>query len=129
MTVRLLRPEDIPKLEEFHQQQGFPYKFPDLNGQHIEAIHVVADENNEPLCAVIVERIPQLYFLSSDFGPPHARMSAIRMLHESVSAELKAKGYNEANAFLPPQISKTFGRWLTRRFGWARNWDSWCKRI
>jgi len=129
MRVRQLNHDDIPKLQAIYRQQGFSYDFPDLNSPHIESIHVVADDNDEPLCAVIVQRIPQLYFIASNFRPLHARIAAIRMLHESVSAELKAKGYNEANAFLPPQISKAFGQWLTRRFGWVRNWDSWCKRI
>jgi hypothetical protein len=129
MTVRQLRNDDIPKLRKFHAASGLQYDFPDLNGQHIESACVVVDDNDEPLCAGIAERIVQIYFLSSDFGPPHARMSAIRMLHDSVHAELNAKGYNEANAFLPPEISKQFGRWLCRHFGWVRNWDSWCKRI
>ncbi len=129
MTVRSIIPGDIQKLQELYRQQGFPYELPDLNGPHIETVHVVADDNDEPLCAVIVERIVQVYFVCGDFGPPHAKSYALRMLHGSVSAELKTKGYSEATGFPSPPVAAKFSRWLEKRFGWTKNQQSWSVRF
>jgi hypothetical protein len=129
VLARLLRPSDIPKLRTFYETSGLPYEFPDLSNPLIEAVHVVADEHDEPLCAAVAERIPQIYFIAGPFGPSHARLHAMRLLHESMGADLKRKGYTEANAFLTVPKSTKFGHWLERRFGWVRNRDSWCKRL
>ena len=129
MTVRPLVLSDYPALRKMYEAQGFGYDFPDLTGPMMECVHVVVDDQGQPLCAVAAERIAQIYFLAGDFGPPHARLHAIRILHESVVADLKRKGYGEANAFLPPSIADRFGRWLTRRFGWGDNWSSKCLKL
>tara|TARA_R110000868_G_C10859363_1_gene761374 strand:- start:85 stop:474 length:390 start_codon:yes stop_codon:yes gene_type:complete len=129
VTVRKLQESDIPTLKSMYQAQGFGYDFPDLTGPMMECVHVVVDDEGRLLCAVAAERIAQIYFLAGDFGPPHARLHAIRMLHESMGTELRQKGYGEANAFLPPSIADRFGRWLTRRFGWGDNWSSKCLKL
>jgi hypothetical protein len=130
MIVRPLEPSDIPILEQMQRDQGFDYAMPDLTGSHMEAVAVVEDEQTgEVLCAVAAERILQLYFFAGDFGPPHARAHAIRLLHESMIPALKQKGYNEVNSFLPPRIAERFGRWLERRFRWTPNWSSWTRHF
>lgn len=129
MTVRDLLPEDVPVLRELYKEQGFDYQFPDLLGTLMESIKVVVDENGKILCAVAAERIVQLYFLTSNFGPPHARLHAMRLLHEAMKLDLARIGYSEANAFIPPEIDLKFGKWLSRRFGWFRNWVSYGVKV
>lgn len=127
MNVRDIRPDDIPHLYRMFESQGFEYTFPDL--AQMEAVKVVTDGNDIPLCAVAAERTVQLYFLADNFGPPHARLHAIGLLHVAMATTLKSLGYNEADAYIPPQIDERFGRWLVRRFGWVRNWKSWSVRF
>ena len=130
MKVRELQESDIAEIKAMYEHQGFEYEMPDLLGSKMESVMVVEDENTgEPLCAVAAERILQLYFFAGDFGPPHARFHAIRLLHEAMDEQLRQKGYNEVNAFLPPRIAERFGRWLERRFRWRPNWKSWARHF
>ena len=129
MTIRELRREDIPVLEEMFRRSGFEYEFPDLTGPEFEAIRVVVDENDAPLMAVAAKRTVELYLFCGDFEHPAAKLHSIRMLHDSMKWALKQKGYTEVNAFLPPQVEKSFGRRLMRTFGWMRNWHSYCFRF
>lgn len=107
-------------------QSGYPY--PDLSSPLIEAVHVVVDDEDQPVMAVAAQRIVELYLYGKpEPMHPALRLHAIRLIHDSLAAELRAKGYREANAFLPPGIAAKFGRRLERSFGWVKNWCSWCR--
>ena len=127
MRVRRLRASDIPKLQQMAADSGYPYPAPE--DAAIEAVHVVVDENDQPVMAAAAKRIIELYLWAGAFDHPAAKLHAVRLLHESMAAELQARGYSEANAFLPPAIARKFGRRLERSFGWVRNWASWAKRF
>ncbi len=122
MTVRELRDSDIPALNAIAETSGFPYIVP--RGTLVERVLVVADENDQVLAAVAAERILQLYLWIGD-AHPAAKLRMIRMLHEAMAPELKAKGYTEVQAFLPPGVAGKFGRRLERTFSWMKNWQSW----
>lgn len=94
----------------------------------MESALVVEDESGNLIGAVAAERIVQLYFFRGEAGPAET-LGAIRMLHSAMAEELITKGYGEANAFLPPQVEKSFGRRLMRMFGWLKNWTSYCVRF
>lgn len=129
MRVRELRASDLPALRAMHERAGFAYEFPEL--AMLEAAAVVVDENDQPLMAAAAERIVQLYLFveprttTSCALHPAARLHAIRLLHRALAEALRARGYREANAFLPPGIERSFGRRLMRTFGWIRNWTSY----
>ena len=129
MTIRKLHVNDIPALRAMYEAQGFAYDFPDLTGPHMEAVLVVEEEGGKIIAAVAAERLCQLYFLCGDVDHPAAKLAVIRALHTQMADALRAKGYKEANAFLPPPIAETFGKRLERTFGWTRNWQSWAKRV
>ena len=98
---------------------------PDLTGPLMESAIVVEDDAGNLVAACAAERIVQLYLFKGDAAPAET-LAAIRMLHGEMAEELRQKGYGEANAFLPPQVEKSFGRRLIRTFGWVRNWASFC---
>ena len=104
---------------------GFPY--PDFDSPLIEDVWVVADEQDRPVMALAAERIVQLYLWAKPGAPPAERLHILRLLDEAVRPALKAYGYSEMNAFIPPELAKRFGRRLQRTFGWRPNWPSWCK--
>ena len=79
-----------------------------------------------PGCAA--ERIVQLYLWVGE-GSPASKLAAMRLLHAAMTPALKAKGYTEANGFLPPELAARFGRRLERSFGWRPNWKSWFLRL
>lgn len=124
MKVRYAVFSDIAALKAL--ERGFPYV--DFDSKMLEMVLVVADEDNKPLCAVAAERIVQLFFWCGDL-PPLQQKAAIQMLHEVGADVLKAKGYTEVNAFLPPSIVVKFSKRLQRTWNWKPNWPSWCKRF
>jgi hypothetical protein len=128
MKIRLYKTSDEAALRTMHKAQGFEYEFPDLMGRRMEGVWV-AEENGRILAAVAVERIVQTYFLCSPGLRPRVGASLFQAFESRIVPELSARGYNEANAFLPPSIAERFGRRLERSLGWTRNWKSWAKRF
>lgn len=128
MTIRPLLALDLPILERMHADCGFAYSMPDP--KLIEAALVVTDENDQPVQIAIAERTVQIYLLCKSDGHALAKMEGIRQLHDSMREKLAAKGYKQADAWLPPQIEKAFGRRLMKSFSWLRNtWGSYSVKI
>lgn len=134
MTVRPLHESDIPALKRMAEASGYPYpQLSEKSGQ-LECVYVIANEDDQPVMACAAERICQLFLYvptSKDSleAHPAAKLHALRLLHDAMAADLRAKGYTEANAFIPPSIAGKFGRRLMRSFGWVKNWPSWCKHL
>jgi len=123
VRTRSLQESDIPLLRAMAENSGFPY--PDLSAARLEAVVVVVDDEDRPVMACAAERIVQLYLWSGEFQRPHAKLFALRLLHEAMAADLERKGYTSAEAFLPPTLAKRFARGLEKMFGWKPNWPSW----
>ena len=127
MTVRPLKLSDIPILRAMAEESGFPY--PDLESGRAVEVHVVADDEDRPVMAAAAAPILEMYLWCGDFRRPLAEVFAVRLLHESMAESLKAKGWSEVNAFIPPRLAVKFGRRLERTFGWRPNWPSWARRF
>jgi hypothetical protein len=126
MTVRPLKDSDLPILRSLIAP-GLPY--PPLNGPQVESVHVVANEQDKPIMAFISQRIIEGYLVADPMLHPAAKVHALRLLHDIVAPELKARGWDDCTAFLPPTLAAKFGRRLERTFGWVKNWPSWAKRL
>ena len=129
MRFRPLIDSDVPALREMHERSGFAYKFPDLTGPMMEAVVVVADEDNRPVAAAIAERLVQVSLLLKGDEHPAAKLHWLKILHTGLATELKKRGYTSVEAFLPPQIENSFGRRLMRTFGWCKNWNSFSRNF
>lgn len=129
MQVRGLQFKDIPAIRKMYEESGFAYDFPDFYDPMFEGASVVVDDNDNPIMMAAAERIVQLYLICDKTGHPAARLHAIRLLHEDLRPKLAAKGYRSAEAFIPPQIEKTFSKRLAKTFNWTRNWTSWCVKV
>lgn len=126
MRVRDFKPSDQGALYAMAEKSGFPY--PHLDDGRLEAVCVVADEDDNPIMAVGAKRLVEMYFWCQRLEP-FETLAALRLLHEQMGDKLKAKGYDSVEAFLPPSISEKFGRRLQKSFGWVRNWTSWNRRL
>jgi len=122
MRVRPIKPEDRPTLERWAHESGFPYIEP-------SEAWVVADEDDAPVMACAPQQIVELYLWVDRVQHPATRLHALRLLHDAMIPDLKARGIGEVNAFLPPQIDRKFGRRLMRTFGWVRNWASFARKL
>jgi hypothetical protein len=122
---------DIQVLEAIHAAAGYDYSFPALDSLSVEAADVVVGDDDVPIMGAMAKRVAEVVLFCAPGGPVHplVKMQAIKMLHDSIRDKIVPKGFTEANAFLPPQIEKTYGRQLHRRFGWVKNWTSYCLRV
>ncbi len=123
MIVRQLTEADGPALLKIAEENGFPYVDP--FGPNIEASAAVACEDGTLVMAVAAARSVELYLWATKISPA-AKIYALRLMHQSIAAQLAEKGYKEANAYLPPSVARSFGKRLERTFGWVKNWASWC---
>lgn len=126
MTVRALKPSDIPKLQAM--QGEFPY--PDLTVDAMESVRVVVDENDEPLMAAGAKRLVEMYLWCGNIKRPLARMFALRLLHEDLAIQLGNLGFSSVETSIPPPVAQRFARRLLKSFGWTRNpWPSFQRRF
>ncbi len=125
MRVRALQTSDLPMLAEFAQATGFPYINP--QSANVEAVLVVADDEDRPILAVAAERICQLYLWLDPDLHATTSLAGLRLLHEEMANKLRTNGYTSCEAYLPPGIATRFGRRLEKSFGWVRNWQSWTR--
>ncbi len=128
MHARPLRPADIDTLTKRAAESGFPY--PAFDDPLIEAVVVIADDDDLPITACVAKRLVELYMYPPEISVSTTRMfSAIAFLHKAMADTLRQKCYSSAEIYLPPQVSRIFGRRLERSFGWVRNWQSWVKKF
>ena len=119
MRSRSLKRDDIPILKQWAEASGFPY--PELSDPLIESVEIVVDSEDRPIAGVAAKRLIELYGWFDPQARPEVKLEALKLLHRAMAENLRAKGYNEANAFIPPQLAEKFGRRLQRTFGWVRS--------
>jgi hypothetical protein len=124
MRVRALIASDIPAL--LAMQAEYPY--PSLDGA-LEAVSVVVDDDDKPICAAAAKRLIEAYFWCGKFSSPMAGLHALRLLHDDLAVQLRERGYSEIEAFLPPPVAAQFSRRLKKSFGWRPNWPSLNRRF
>lgn len=129
MHARPLRPSDIQILNSRADASGFPY--PAFDDPLVEAIVVIADDDDDlPITACVAKRLVELYMYPPEIDVSTIRIfTAIAFLHKTMADALRQIGYTSAEVYLPPQVSRIFGRRLERSFGWVRNWQSWVKKF
>lgn len=81
------------------------------------------------MMALAAERIVQAYLWIDKERDPASLLAALRMIQEPASIQLRNKGYNSLECFLPPEIERSFGRRLMRSFGFVKNWASFNGRL
>ena len=130
MRVRPMEERDIPAIKAIHAAAGYEYSFPAFDSLSIEAADVVVGDDDVPIMGAMAKRVVEVVLFCAPGGPVHplVKMEAIKMLHDSIRDTIVPKGFYEANAFLPPQIERSYGRHLVKLFGWAKNWTSFTIR-
>ncbi len=109
---------------------GLDYKFPDLSQPQFVDIEI-AEEDGLIIGAIASRKTVETYLLiDPDWKTPGWRQEALMQLHLSAHGAVKALGFTDANAWVPPQVVKSFGRRLQRVFGWKKSvWDVFSKEL
>ncbi|MFZ0737856.1 MAG: hypothetical protein WBL70_18175 [Candidatus Acidiferrales bacterium] len=131
MKVRAYTAADLDALRAMHAAQGFDYPFPDLSDPLFLSKLVVEDGAGRAVAASLARLTCEMYFLADPAaGTPRDRYESLLALHRAGEADLRARGLEDAHAWLPPRIAKRFGRRLAA-LGWIRDdaWTPYCKRF
>lgn len=129
MTIRPLEAEDLPKLKEIYSEMGFDYAFPDLLSPQFVNVMVLDDDG--PVMAIASRKTVETYLLmKKGWKTPGWRQEAFLQLHLAAHKAVKELGFTDCHAWVPPQVSKSFGRRLQRVFGWKRSiWEVYSRDL
>lgn len=131
MKVRAYTAADLDALRAMHAAQGFDYPFPDLSDPLFLSKLVVEDGAGRAVAASLARLTCEMYFFADPAAAtPRDRYESLLALHRAGEEDLRARGLEDAHAWLPPRIAKRFGRRLAA-LGWVRDdaWTPYCKRF
>jgi hypothetical protein len=129
--VRQYNDADLDALLAMHRVQGFDYPFPDLRDPIFVSKLVLEDDAGKPAMAALARLTCEMYLLlDPKAGTPQERYARLLELHRAGANDLRARGLDDAHAWLPPRIAQRFGRRLSS-LGWIRDdaWTPYCKRL
>ncbi|MFZ0703489.1 MAG: hypothetical protein WAN10_12840 [Candidatus Acidiferrales bacterium] len=129
--VREYTDADLSALLAMHRAQGFDYPFPDLRDPIFVSKLVLEGEAGRPAMAALARLTCEMYLLADpNAGTPRERYARLVEMHRVGANDLRARGLDDAHAWLPPRIAQRFGRRL-QQLGWIRDdaWTPYCKRL
>lgn len=91
----------------------------------------VSGAKSSRITMAILQRLTAETYLLHDpsAGTPRQRWQNFLALHDAALRDAAARGLDDAQAFLPPQIARSFGRRLAR-LGWTRDpWPCFSRRV
>lgn len=131
VRVRAYTGKDLDALRRMHALQGFSYPFPDIDDPIFVSKLVVEDGEGCAVMASLARLTCEMYLLLDPAaGTPQDRYTRLLALHSAGEGDLRARGLDDAHAWLPPEIAKRFGRRLAA-LGWIRDdtWTPYCRRL
>src|ERR1700722_3253295 len=131
MLIRPYTESDLDALRRIHAAQGFDYAFPNLDDPLFVSKLIVEDDAGQPTMAALARLTCEMYLLADpSAGTPRKRYETLLALHRVGKSDLRARGLEDAHAWIPPRIAQRFGRRLTA-LGWIRDdaWTPYCKLL
>lgn len=131
MRIREYTPADLAALRAMHASQRFEYPFPDPGRPDFFATYVLENNSAQPVMAALARLTCEVFLLLDPAeGTPRERYGCLLALHRVAEHDLAARGLSDAHAWLPPRISRGFGRRL-EQLGWTRDaaWTPYSKRL
>jgi len=120
VTIRQFKLEDSAALKSMFLKQGFDFDCPDFGDSGLVS-KTVMEKNGKVSMAILARLTAEAYFLvDKEFGSPQEKWEAFKELHEAARLDCYARGLDDIYCWIPPAISKPFGRRLMR-LGWTHN--------
>ena len=117
--IRAYQSSDLQALREIHGRQGFRYDFPDLENPNFVVRLISAGDDGRARMALLGHRTIEAYMLVAPGGRPQEKFDEFVELHNAACDAGAALGYEDAQAFLPPEIERRFGKRLAQ-LGWSQ---------
>jgi hypothetical protein len=131
VRIREYTEADLDALRAMHAQQGFDYAFPELRDPIFVSKLVLEDDDARPVMASLARLTCEAYLLADPAaGTPRERYARLLALECAATRDARARGLEDAHAWLPPPIARRFGRRLAG-LGWTRDdgWTPYSKRL
>lgn len=139
MRVREYNEADFDAVVAMHRAQGFDYALPNLADPIFVSKLVLEDGDSSGVgngatkivMASLARLTCEMYLLvDPNAGTPRERYARLLELQRAGANDLRARGLDDAHAWLPPPIAKRFGRRL-EGLGWIRDdaWTPYCKPL
>lgn len=128
MLIRQFTDDDLQALKRMHSRQGFEYAFPDVSDPIFVSKLVLEDDDSRIAMASLARLTCEMYLMiDPSLGTPQDRFLGINALHQAGERDLISRGLDDAHAWLPPEISRRFGKRL-EALGWVRDdkWTPYC---
>ncbi len=118
MRVRLFRPDDLPVLQEIHEEQNLGYPMPTLS-HPLYFLKLVAENNVGTVLAGMAFRLSSevIFMIKPEIGPKATGHILLTMTERARPLVLKA-GMDEVHAFVPRKLRSFMPH--MRRLGFQR---------
>jgi hypothetical protein len=129
MLVREYTDADLTDLRAMHAAQAFGYPLPDLTDP-LFLVRTVVEEDDHARLAIFLRLTAESYLLADPAdGTPRQRWQWLQAAHEATRQAATARGLADVQAFLPPEVARSFGRRL-QSLGWRRDpWNCYTRRL
>lgn len=116
MIIREYTDEDFDEIRELHAQSGFNYSLPNLSREEFFSRRVIGGGDSDSIGMAAFLRLSAEVYLICDpkWRTPAWRNEAIRQLHIASIGDAREAKVRQLVAFLPPQVTKSFGRRLKK---------------
>jgi hypothetical protein len=142
MRIREYTEGDLDALRAIHATQGFDYNLPDLSNPLFVTKLVLTGEDKAPggaataqaetiLGAALLRLTAEAYLLlDPQAGTPRERWQWLLALQAAAERDAWQRGLEDVHAWLPPPITKKFGKRM-ERLGWIRDdaWTPYCRKL
>lgn len=128
--IREYKPEDLDRLKQVHQAQGFNYPFPDIEGPTFLKKLVIEEEGKVVMAAAARLTTEIFLFVDPGAGTALQRWRRLCELHPVMERALWLAGADDMHCFVPPEIAHKFGRRLLQ-LGWTPDteWPCYSKPL
>lgn len=118
MLVREYTDGDFDRIKQLHAESGFEYRLPPLSSKEFFSRRVIEDNNSVGM-ATFLRKSAEVYLICDpSWRTPAWRNEAIRQLQLALVADARQHEVKQLVAFLPPQVTRSFGRRL-QQHGWT----------
>lgn len=126
MNIGDLLVEDVPRIEEIHQESHYDYRLPEFVGNPVFPVQRSLYSDGRFVAAALVKLEGEVYlYLDKNFGTPQERKKSLEIVHGDLIMKCRQLGLDSIFAVLPPEIEKSFGPRLEEA-GWTRD-RGWTK--
>lgn len=129
MNIRQAGPDDYESIKELYQKMAFDYTLPTMD--EFVDIQVVVNENDKIIMCLAARKEVNYYLLMDpecELNPFMKWEYFKKILSLSFDA-IRKLGFHMCNAWLPPEIEKSFGRRLQKVGAKKAAWPCYSRDI